>query len=88
MYDQIDSLFGCICSFLSCRFVLAYITVIPEVKSVDTGTTWISTVYGIVDAICEHIISQDTLTSGSIGVGIDESAQFGIVIAGLEIVES
>ena len=30
---------------------------------------------------------QDALAGGGVGIGIDESAQFGIIIPGLEIVE-
>ena len=41
----------------------------------------------IIQAIGKHIIAQNTLASAGVGIGIDESAQFGIVITGLEIVE-
>ena len=40
-----------------------------------------------VAAICKHVIAQDALAGGCVGVGVDESAQFGIIIAGLEVVE-
>ena len=43
--------------------------------------------YRIIITIGKHIIAQDALTGGSIRVCIDESAQFRIIITGLEIVE-
>lgn len=43
--------------------------------------------HGIIQAIGKHIIAKDTLSSGSISIRVDESADFGIVIAGLEVVE-
>ena len=38
-------------------------------------------------AIGKHIIAQEALAGGGVGVGIEESAQFRIVISGLQIVE-
>ena len=38
-------------------------------------------------AVGKHVIAQQALTGGGESVGIDESAQLGIVITGLEIVE-
>ena len=43
--------------------------------------------YRIIPTIGKHVIAEDALAGAGIGVGIDESAQFGIVIAGLEVVE-
>ena len=43
--------------------------------------------YRIVQTIGKHVIAQDTLAGGGVSIGIDESAQFGIVITGLEVVE-
>jgi uncharacterized protein (DUF849 family) len=40
-----------------------------------------------VVAIGKHVIAQDALAGGGVGVGIDEPAQFGIIITGLEVVE-
>ena len=39
-------------------------------------------------AIIKHIIAQEALAGGVKGVGVKESADGGIVVAGLEIVES
>ena len=47
----------------------------------------IRAVNGIIQAIGKHVITQDILTGTCIGIGIDESAQFGIVVTGLEVVE-
>ena len=44
-------------------------------------------IYRIVFAIGKHVIAQDTLAGGGVGVGIEESADLGIVITGLEVVE-
>ena len=44
-------------------------------------------VYRIIKAIGKHIIAQHALSGAGVGIGIDESAQLGIVITGLEIVE-
>ena len=38
-------------------------------------------------AIGKHVIAQDALAGGNERIGVDESAQFGIVIPGLEVVE-
>ena len=43
--------------------------------------------HGIIPAIGKHIIAEDTLACRGVGIGINESAQFGIVITGLEVVE-
>ena len=40
-----------------------------------------------ISTIGKHIIAQHTLASGGVGVGIDETGYFGIVITGLQIVE-
>ena len=42
---------------------------------------------GIIITIRKHIVTQDTLAGGGIGVGIDEPGYSGIIIPGLEIVE-
>ena len=41
----------------------------------------------IVQAIGKHIVAQDTLAGGNKGIGIDESADLGVIISALEIVE-
>ena len=43
--------------------------------------------YRIVQTIGKHVIAQDTLAGGGVSIGIDESAQFGIVVTGLQIIE-
>ena len=42
----------------------------------------------IVPAVGEHIVTQETLTSRNIAVRVDETAGGGVVVAGLEVVES
>jgi hypothetical protein len=41
----------------------------------------------IVATVGKHVIAQDALTGAGVGIGIDEPAQFGIIITGLEVVE-
>ena len=42
----------------------------------------------IITAIGKHVIAQQALSGGGKGIGIDESAEAGIVIAGLEVVQA
>ena len=42
---------------------------------------------GVIQAIGKHVITQNTLAGGGVGISIDESAQFGIVITGPEVIE-
>ena len=43
----------------------------------------ISICYGIIQAIGKHIIAQQTLSGAGEGVGIEESTDLRIIIAGL-----
>jgi hypothetical protein len=70
-------LFGCNICFVGISFLKIYIAI---AACIDSGNRIIATVG-------KHIIAQDALAGRNECVGIDESAQFGIVIAGLEIVE-
>ena len=38
-------------------------------------------------AVGEHIAAEEALAGGGIGVGVDESADGGVVVAGLEVIE-
>ena len=49
---------------------------------------WIAIPDGIIQAIRKHIIAEDALSGGSVYVGVYESAEGGIVVAGLEVIES
>ena len=49
-------------------------------------TVAIVIIYRII-TICKHIIAQDALAGRCEGIGINESADLGIVISALEIVE-
>ena len=51
------------------------------------GSAGIVAVHWIVQTIGEHIIAQNALAGGCEGIGIDEAAEFGIVIAVLEVIE-
>ena len=50
-------------------------------------TFWVGICNWIIVAIGKHVITEDSLTGGGEGIGIEESADLGIVITGLEIVE-
>ena len=41
----------------------------------------------IIATVCKHIVAQEILTSRSKGIRIDETADAGIVITALEVVE-
>ena len=51
-------------------------------------TTEISSANRIIAAVGKHVITEDALTCGNEGVGVDETADGGIVITGLQIIES
>jgi hypothetical protein len=51
-------------------------------------SAWVTTVYWIVAAVGEHVIAEDALAGGDEDVGVDKSADCGIVITGLQIIES
>ena len=42
---------------------------------------------GIVATIRKHITAEETLPGGGVGVGVQEAAEFRIVVAGLEVIE-
>jgi len=42
----------------------------------------------IISALCKHIVADKTLSRAGKLVGIDESADLGVVISALEVVES
>ena len=47
----------------------------------------INTVNRITSTIRKHIAADNSLTGRGVGVGVDEAAEFGIVVAGLEVIE-
>lgn len=49
--------------------------------------TGIFTIGRIVPTIGVHVVAQEALAGGDEGVGIDKSAELGIVISGLEVVQ-
>ena len=44
--------------------------------------------YAVIPAIRKHIIPQEALTSAGVAVGVEESAEGGVVISALEVVEA
>ena len=65
----------------------ALFAVIPEVPSMETCATGIAAICRVIQAICKHVITKDTLTDENEGIGIDESADSGVVITALQIIE-
>ena len=51
-------------------------------------SVWIITIRGIIQAISEHVIAEDALAGRDKGIGVEEATDCGIVITGLEIIES
>jgi hypothetical protein len=47
----------------------------------------INTVNRITSTIRKHIAAEDSLAGGGVGVSVDEAAELGIVVAGLEVIE-
>ena len=39
-------------------------------------------------AVRKHIVTQNTLTGGNKGIGVEESAEFGIIVPGLQVIEA
>ena len=64
----------------------ACFAVVPEVPTMETGSAGIKTHHRIVKTVGKHVITDDTLSSRHKCIGIDESAYFGIVITGLEVI--
>ena len=65
----------------------ALFAVIPEVPSMETCATGIAAICRVIQAICKHVITKDTLTDENEGIGVDESADSRGVITALQIIE-
>ena len=48
----------------------------------------VATIYWIISAIGKHVIAEYALAGRNEGVGVEESADGGIVISGLQVIES
>jgi len=51
------------------------------------GSTRVHKAYRIIATICKHIVAEEVLAGGGVGIGIEEAANLGIVISGLQIIE-
>lgn len=49
---------------------------------------WVGTNHRAIIAVGKHIVPEEALASGGVGVCVDESAQGGGVISGLQVVEA
>jgi hypothetical protein len=43
---------------------------------------------GVIPTIGKHVIAENTLAGGNEGIGVDESADCGVVITGLQVIEA
>ena len=58
-----------------------------RIDILHTITRVICITYGVIPTIGKHVIAEDALAGGGKGVGIEESACCGVVIAGLAVVQ-
>ena len=59
--------------------IMIYNQIIPETYR----TSPVNKIDWVVQTVREHVVAQHALTGGDKGVGIYESADFGVVITGL-----
>jgi len=60
---------------------------VVELPVMNTCAARVTSIYWVIITIRKHITADDSLTGGGVGVGVDEAAQLGIVVAGLEVIE-
>ena len=48
----------------------------------------VDAVYRVIVAVSEHIESGKAVTCAGIAIRVDESANFGVIVAGLEVIEA
>jgi hypothetical protein len=58
-----------------------------EEKNTPACSYWIKSRRWVVPTIGKHIIAQDALAGGGVGISIDEPSHLGIIITGLDVVE-
>ena len=51
-------------------------------------TTEINSANRIIAAVGKHVITEDALTCGNEGVGVDKSADCGVIITALQVIEA
>ena len=56
--------------------------------SLGEPASTICEIIGIIQTIGKHVIAQQTLAGGGEGVGIEEAGNGGVIVAGLEVIES
>ena len=54
----------------------------------ETCATGIAAICRVIQAICKHVITKDTLTDENEGIGVDESADSRGVITALQVIEA
>ena len=75
---------------LVCNIVIALISFDVNVGLIMYcgETRMINEIDRIIPAVGEHIMPEDALAGAYERVGIDKSAQFGVIIAGLQVIET
>ena len=56
------------------------------VNSIISGL--VREIHRVIQTIREHVVSQEALTGGDEGVGVEEAAPGGVVVAGLQVVQA
>ena len=54
----------------------------------EASTARITAINGIIETVGKHVIAQQVLAGGAKYVRVDEPAQGGVIVAGLEVVEA
>ena len=58
------------------------------VPYLGTFSRRVAVAYRIIQTVGEHVIAEDALAGGDEGIGVDKSADGGIVITGLQVIEA
>ena len=51
-------------------------------------TIWISITHRIIPAVRKHVVPDKPLAGAGVAVGVEESAEDGVVISALEVIEA
>jgi len=53
----------------------------------EAGATGITTVCRIIYTVGKHIVAEGALAGGDEGVGVEETADFGVIISALQVIK-
>ena len=51
-------------------------------------STYIRLIHAIIPAVCKHIVTQQALAGAAVGVCVEEAADGGVIVAGLQVIEA